>query len=40
MVDFFVFKMRRTTNELLAANEIMRNLKNDVSCTLHKLSKH
>ena len=25
MVDFFVCKMRRTRNELLAPNEIMRN---------------
>ena len=31
MVDFFVCKKRRTTNELLASNEIMRNSRNHVS---------
>ena len=31
MVDFFVCKKRRTTNELLASNEIMQNLRNHVS---------
>ena len=33
MVDFFVCKKRRTTSELLAASEIMRNFRNHVSCT-------
>ena len=27
--------MRRTTNELLAVNEIIRNFRNRVSCTQH-----
>jgi len=31
MVDLFVCKKRRTTNELLASNEIMRNSRNYVS---------
>ena len=31
MVDFFVCKKRRTTNELLASNEIMQNSRNHVS---------
>ena len=35
MVDFFVCKKRRTTSELLAANEIMRNFRDHVSCTQH-----
>ena len=37
MVDFFVCKKRRTTNELLAANEVMRNSRNHVS--FHKIKK-
>ena len=37
MVDFFVCKKRRTTNELLAANEIMGNSRNHVS--FHKIKK-
>ena len=39
MVDFFVCKKRRTTNELLAANEIMRNSRNHVSFRKIKKSK-
>ena len=35
MVDFFVCTKRRTTNELLAANEIMGNSRNHVS--FHKI---
>ena len=37
MVDFFVCKKRRTTNELLATNEIMWNSRNHVS--FHKIKK-
>ena len=39
MVDFFVCKKRRTTNELLATNEIMRNSRNHVSFRKIKKSK-
>ena len=35
MVDFFVCTKRRTTNELLGANEIMWNSRNHVS--FHKI---
>ena len=37
MVNFFVYKKQRTTNELLAANEIMQNSRNHVS--FHKIKK-
>ena len=37
MVDFFVCKKRQTTNELLAAYEIMRNSRNHAS--FHKIKK-